>query len=162
MASSSGAVVIATAGTESGLALVCGLGADHALNHRVENYLDAVVDLTDGRGVDLVIEMLANRNLESDVALLAPRGRVVVVGSRGSLTFTPRLLMQREADIRGTALWNMTASERGDAVAGVGRFLTDPAMKAPTATVFDLADAALAHTHIMSEPAQGKCVLRCS
>jgi NADPH:quinone reductase len=162
MAVAAGAVVIATAGTETGLSLVRGLGAAHALNHHTPGYTQGIVEATKGRGVDLVIEMLANQNLEADGSLLADRGRVVVVGSRGSIMFTPRLLMQREAEVRGMALWNMTGEETAEALGGVSRLLADKAIRPATGSVFDLADAAAAHTHIMSAPANGKCVLRCS
>lgn len=162
MAVASGAVVIGTAGTEAGLALVRERGAAHALNHHSPSFAEELAEVTRGRGVELVIEMLANRNLENDVSLLAQRGRVVVVGSRGSLTFTPRALMLKEADIRGTALWNMTAEERADALVGVGRHLSDHTVGPAPSTVFDLRDAARAHAHIMSEPATGKVVLRCT
>ena len=74
-----------------------------------------------GRGPDVVIEMLANVNLAHDAELLAPRGRIVIVGSRGSLDFTPRVLMAREAIVHGMTLPNMTADEWREVNAGVQR-----------------------------------------
>ena len=65
-----------------------------------------------GRGVDCILEMLANVNLGADLQLLAPRGRVVVIGSRGSVEMNPRDAMMRDADIRGLVLGNAPGEER--------------------------------------------------
>ncbi len=56
--------------------------------------------------------MAAHLNLEKDLTVLATAGRVVIVGSRGSLNFTPRLAMVKEATILGLALWNATRRKR--------------------------------------------------
>lgn len=56
---------------------------------------------TDGKGVDVIVEMLANVNLGHDLKMLAHRGTVAVVGSRGDVQITPRDLMSREASIVG-------------------------------------------------------------
>lgn len=161
LAIAAGATVIGTAGTEEGLDLVRSLGAHHALNHRTPGYLDAVPALTDGRGVDLVVEMLADQNLEADALLLAQRGRVVVVGSRGSLTFTPRTLMAREADVRGTALWNLTPAEKHAALSEVSDFLATQQMVETQATVYALEHAVRAHEELTTRPALGKRILDC-
>ena len=62
-----------------------------------------------GEGIDLIIEMLANVNLSSDLELLRPHvGRVVVVGNRGTIDINPRLLMAKETSIRGMTLFSST------------------------------------------------------
>ncbi|MEU4191872.1 NADPH:quinone reductase [Kribbella sp. NPDC026611] len=158
MARRAGAVVIGTAGTEAGQDLVRSVGAQHVLGHGA---LDDIASLTDGQGVDLVVEMRAELNLEADTGVLAPRGRIVVVGSRGSLPFTPRALMFHEADVRGTALWNMSPGERTDGWSAIQRFLADGHLTAPIGAVFPLEDARLAHEHVLNHPATGKCILDC-
>ena len=100
--------VIGTASTPEGLDLIRAAGAHHVLNHSDPDHLDQVRDLTDGRGADVLIEMRADINLGSDPSALAKNGRIVIVGARGTVTILPRHLMVAEADIRGTALWNMT------------------------------------------------------
>ena len=66
------------------------------------------MSLTNGRGVDVIVEMLANINLDADLTMLAPHGRVVVVGSRGAVEINPRHAMRREAAILGMLLFNAT------------------------------------------------------
>ncbi|MGW6277802.1 NADPH:quinone reductase [Kribbella sp. NPDC055071] len=162
MARRAGAVVIGTAGTGPGEELVRSVGAHHVLNHREDDYLDGVAPLTGGRGVDLIIEMLADHNLEADTGVLAPRARIVIVGSRGSLPFTPRALMVHEADVRGTAVWNMTPAEQAQAQSAIADHLTAGDLTIPIGTAFPLAEAARAHEHVMTQPATGKCILDCS
>ncbi len=57
------AVVLGNVGTEEGLDAITANGAKHALNHRQDGYLDHVLELTEGQGVDIILEMLANVNL---------------------------------------------------------------------------------------------------
>ena len=52
-------------------------------NHKTEGYLDRIQELTCGKGVDVILEMLANVNLDRDLLALATGGRVVIIGSRG-------------------------------------------------------------------------------
>ena len=78
-----GMTVIGTASTERGRQLVSEQGAQHVLDHSAVSYLEEVQTLTDGQGVDVILEMLANVNLAKDLDLLAMHGRVVVIGNRG-------------------------------------------------------------------------------
>jgi hypothetical protein len=71
------------------------------------------------RGVDIILEMLANVNLSHDTRLLANNGRVVVIGSRGEVTINPRELMGRRASIRAFTLWGITPEEEADIHAGL-------------------------------------------
>src|SRR5437867_447199 len=84
-----------TPGADAGRKLVEGLGAEHVLDHKDERHMEKAKELTGGRGVDLIIELLANVNLGKDLPALAIRGRVIVVGSRGNVEITPRDLMSR-------------------------------------------------------------------
>src|SRR5207247_8943401 len=85
--------------------------AHPVLNHRTPDYLENLLSLTNRRGVDVILEMLANVNLGKDLSVLAPKGRVVVIGSRGKVEITPRDLMSRDADIRGMILFNASPQE---------------------------------------------------
>ena len=78
-----GATVIGTAGTDEGVAVVRAQGARHAVNHKAPGYLDEIVALSGGRGPDVILEMLANVNLDHDLTIVAPSGRIVVIGNRG-------------------------------------------------------------------------------
>ncbi len=74
LARAAGLPVTGTAGTDAGLKLVNEQGAQHAVNHAAEGYLDELKKLTGGRGYDLILEMLANKNLANDLGLLAKKG----------------------------------------------------------------------------------------
>jgi NADPH2:quinone reductase len=91
-----GVRVFGTAGTDKGRKLVVANGAEQALDHSNDGYLKQLVELTGGRGVNVIIEMLANKNLGKDLPLLALHGRVVVVGSRGPVEIDARNLMGRD------------------------------------------------------------------
>ncbi|HYB74326.1 MAG TPA: NADPH:quinone reductase, partial [Candidatus Sulfotelmatobacter sp.] len=92
-----GMKVIGTAGTDRGKKLVEQEGAHHVLDHKAAAYMDEVMKLTGDRGVDVILENLANVNLGKDLPLLAKKGRVVVVGSRGTVEINPRDAMMRDA-----------------------------------------------------------------
>ena len=111
LARAAGMIVIGTAGSEAGLELVKKEGAQYVLNHSSDGYLDELMKLTEGRGVDVIVELLANKNLAKDLTVLAKKGRVAVVGSRGTIEIDPRNAMSREADIRGVTLGNTSEQE---------------------------------------------------
>src|SRR5262249_38892206 len=97
LAHARGLTGIRTGGTETGISAAREHGADLVVNHGEPNYTDEIMKATGGRGVDLIIEMLGNVNLDRDLGLLARHGRVVVVGNRGRIEINPRDAMSREA-----------------------------------------------------------------
>ena len=103
--------VIGTAGSTEGRSLVLAEGAHHVLNHDTIGYLEALPELTSGRGVDVILEMLANVNLAKDLLALATGGRVVVIGCRDTIEIDPRIAMGREAAILGMTLFNASDKE---------------------------------------------------
>jgi len=155
-----GLTVIGTAGSSEGLELVRREGAHHVLNHHEHGYLDAVRDLTGGRGVDVIIEMLANVNLDRDLGLLAMRGRVVVVGNRGRIEIDPRQTMGKESAILGMVLWAASAEELEATHAWLGDAFARGALTPVVAAELPLAEAARAHEMVMAPGARGKVVLR--
>jgi NADPH:quinone reductase len=160
LARAAGMVVIGTAGTEAGLKLVKDQGACHAVNHSDAGYLNELMKLTDGRGFDLILEMLANKNLAADLGLLAKKGRVVVVGNRGTIEINPRDTMVRDADIRGFTLFNISDAEGREIHAALGAGLASGTLRPMIAQAIPLAEAARAHLEIMKPSgALGKIVL---
>jgi len=151
--------VIATAGTPEGAALVAGLGAHHVLNHREPGYLLQVPALTGGHGVDVVLEMLANVNLDQDLDVLALGGRVVVIGNRGRVEIDPRKAMGKDAAILGMTLFNATGAELLEIHAGLGAGLANGALTPVVAREMPLSDAIKAHQAVMESGALGKIVL---
>ncbi|MDX1952822.1 MAG: NADPH:quinone reductase [Verrucomicrobiota bacterium] len=158
-ARSAGLRVIATGGTAQGRELVSQHGAHHVLDHRAPGYLEEVKSLTTGIGVNLIIEMLANVNLGKDLPLLAAQGRVVVVGSRGSVEINPRDLMTRDADIRAMSLWNLNVMEHRSIHAAIEGAIHTGIIKPVIGKVFSLKEAGKAHLAVMEPGAFGKIVL---
>lgn len=155
-----GLTVIGTAGTEEGLRLVLENGAHHALNHKADDVAQQLLSLTENRGVNLILEMAAHVNLGKDLTLLAKRGRVVVIGSRGPVQINPRDAMGRDADIRPMTLMNATPDELQGIHAALVAGLELGALKPVIGKRIPLAEAARAHREVM-EPsgALGKMVL---
>ena len=154
-----GLVVLGTAGTEKGIELVRREGAHHTFNHTQSGYLEQIMKATGGRGVDLVLEMLANVNLGQDLKLLAPHGRVVVIGSRGDVTLSPRDLMARRASIHAFTLWGVTEAEENEIHAGLMAGLEKGTLHPVVGKELPLAEAARAHKEVLEPRAYGKIVL---
>jgi len=154
-----GCRVIATAGTAEGLVLVKNQGAIAALDHTKPNYLDALDDLTCGQGVNLVVEMLANVNLENDLNVLAKYGRIVVIGSRGRVEIDPRAAMGRDAAIVGMLLFNASEKQLRQIHAALTSGLANGTYKPVINVEMPLAQAAEAHIKVMQPGAKGKIIL---
>jgi NADPH2:quinone reductase len=154
-----GMVVFATAGTDAGLELAAAQGASHVFNHRTPGYAASILDATAGRGLDVILEMLANVNLNTDLGLLAPRGRVVVIGNRGTVEVDARQAMTRDADIRGMRLFNASTTEMAEIHAALGAGLRAGTLRPVVGRRFALGDARLAHEAVLAPGAHGKIVL---
>jgi len=159
LARANGMRVLGTAGSERGRKLVVEQGAHEVFDHGAPGYLDLIVKATEGRGVDVIMEMQANRNLGNDLGLLAPRGRVVVIGSRGRVELDPRDVMKREADIRGMVLFNTPAVELSHIHSELFDGLNDGVLRPIIGRDLPLADASKAHVAVMEPGAHGKIVL---
>jgi NADPH2:quinone reductase len=159
LAKAAGLTVFGTAGSEEGRALLREQKADGVFDHGAPDYLEHIVAKTAGSGVDLIIEMLANVNLAKDLTILAGRGRVAVVGSRGSIEINPRDLMSRNADVRGVMLFNAAPSELTRIHAALRAGLENGSLRPVIAREFSLPDASKAHQAVMSPGARGKIIL---
>ena len=154
-----GLKVAGTAGTEEGLALVRANGAHLAVSHRAPLYLDQIRDATGGRGPDLILEMLANVNLDHDLDLIAQHGRIVIIGNRGRIEIDPRKIMSREAEIIGVMLWRATDQELTESYADVTAGLEQGALRPVIGRELPLAEAPKAHDAVMAPGSKGKVVL---
>jgi NADPH2:quinone reductase len=159
LAHAMGMTVIGTAGSEKGLELVRSEGAQFAFNHHTAGYTDDILKATNGRGVDVILEMLANVNLAADLKLLARYGRVIIIGSRGDISITPRDLMSRTASVRGFTLWGITEAEEADVHAGLYAALENGTVRPVVGKKIPLAEAVRAHKEILENGAQGKIIL---
>jgi NADPH2:quinone reductase len=151
--------VIGTAGTDRGIALVRAQGAHDVFNHKDADCLSKVMTLTGGRGVDVVLEMLANVNLDRDLEVLALRGRVMVVGNRGRVEIDPRKMMGKDGTILGMTMFNATAEDHRAIHAALVAGLETGTVNPVIGRELPLAQAAQAHAAVMEPGAYGKIVL---
>ena len=159
MARAAGLRVIGTAGTDKGMTLVREQGAHEVLNHREADYASQVMPMTGGRGVDVIVEMLANVNLDRDLDLIALHGRVMVVGNRGRIEIDPRKIMGKDAAVLGMTMFNATAEEYRTIHAALVAGLESGALAPVVGREMPLAQAAQAHAAVMEPGAFGKIVL---
>jgi NADPH2:quinone reductase len=154
-----GLTVIGSAGTPQGLELIGRQGAHHAVDHHSQGYQQKIVELTQGRGVDAILEVLANVNLGHDLRMLSSGGRVVVIGSRGDATITPRDLMARDASIMAMTLWNVPTQGLRSIGSAIRAGLEEGFLHPVVAVQLPLAQAAEAHRRVAAGGALGKIVL---
>ena len=159
LAKRAGLTVIGSGGTEKGLDLIRAEGADHAVNHTADGYLEEVKRLTGGAGPNLILEMLANVNLAADMDLAAKFGRIVVIGARGDITIPPRVAMMKELDIRGIALWNASPEQVAPMMKDILAGAADGSLRPVIGREMKLAEAAAAHVAVLEPGAHGKIVL---
>ena len=154
-----GLKVIGSASSENGKKLVADEGADHVVDHTDDSHLAAVLELTNGRGVDVIIEMLANENLAKDFDALAMFGRISIVGNRGSLDFNPRLAMGKDASMFGMSLFNAPSDAMEEIHAAIFDGLSKGYLKPVVGESIPLAEAPRAHKRVIENKAFGKIVL---
>lgn len=159
LARAAGLRVIGTGGTEQGRKLAEEQGAHHVLDHHAPDYLKQLTSLTEGRGPDVILEMLANVNLNKDLGVLGKGGRVVVIGSRGEVEINPRLAMSRDAVVLGMSLFNASPQELSSIHAALVAGLEAGTLRPIVGRQFPLADAARAHEEVLKPGAHGKIVL---
>src|SRR5688572_11623116 len=159
MARAHGMRVIGTAGTTEGVRMVREQGAHEVLNHREADYLTKIPALTGGRGADVILEMLANVNLDRDLDVVAPHGRVMVIGNRGRVEIDPRKMMGKDGTILGMTLFNTTRAEFAEIHAGLVAGLENGTLNPVISKELPLDQAAQAHVAVMEPGAFGKIVL---
>ncbi len=158
-AKNAGLRVFGTASSFEGTALVTKQGADAVFDHSSPDHFAEVTEATGGKGVDVIIEMLANENLERDFECLAMFGRVVVVGNRGSLDFNPRVIMGKDAAVYGMALFNSLQPDRDEIHQAIFDGLTNGFLEPVIRKALPLAEAVTSHHEVIEDKAFGKIVL---
>ncbi len=159
LARAAGLTVIGTAGAEEGVNRILTQGVHFAVNHHEPSHLELAQSFNNNAGIDIIIEMLANVNLGKDLKALNTGGRIVVIGSRGTVEIDPRDTMSREAAIFGVLVFMATDREVAETQATLRAGLENGTLRPIIGKEFSLGDAALAHRHIMESKAEGKIVL---
>jgi NADPH2:quinone reductase len=106
MAKALGAKVIATAGSDAKCQACLDMGADHAINYKTSDFAEEAKKLTDGRGVDVVLDMVAGDYVAREVECLAEDGRIVIIAIQGGTKggFNAGLVLRRRLTITGSTL----------------------------------------------------------
>lgn len=159
LALQAGVRVMATGGTAAGRQLLVQQGDVLVFDHHSPTYLEAIRAASEGEGVRAIVDMLADQNLGVDLTLLAPAGRVVVVGSRGPVTVNPRDILSQESQITGVNLFSTPADRlhglQNALYAGVTRGALQPVVRQE----LPLAQACQVHQRILAPGALGNWVL---
>lgn len=159
LAKAAGLDVYGTASTEEGLQALKQHGVKGFYNHKDSKYIEQVkVDVPGG--FNLILEMLANVNLDTDLELLAPKGRVVIIGSRGKIEIDPRATMGKETEIRGLALFNCSPDEMKKTQAALFAALGSGVFKPRISQEIDLLRAPKSHELVMNSGNCGKVLLK--
>lgn len=168
LAAARGSRVFATAGSTEKCRACEGLGAERAINYRSEDFVEVVRELTDGRGVDVVLDIVGGSYVNRDLAALAMDGRVVVIGfmeGEPTATVDLRRILGRRLTITGSALRPRSVKEKGDIADALRRevwpLLERSVVKPIVYRTFPLREAAAAHRLMESGEHIGKIVLVC-
>jgi NADPH2:quinone reductase len=127
-----------------------------ALNHHDAHYIDQIMAATNGRGPDVILEMLANVNLGKDLAMIARRGRIIVIGNRGTIEINPREAMAKGASIIGMMLLNTPPEETHRIASALSAGLENGTLNPLVGREFPLNDAPRAHETVLAPGAFGK------
>jgi NADPH2:quinone reductase len=154
-----GLTVLGTASTQRGLDTIKKEGGEHTFDHGKPGCTEEIMKATEGRGVEVILEMLANVNLAADLKMLALNGRVIVIGNRGEITINPRDLMIRRGSIRAFTLWARTETEYTEIHAAIGAGLENGTLRPVVGKELPLKEAAQAHIEVLQPGSGGKITL---
>ena len=166
LAAARGATVLATAGSDEKCRACEDLGAKQAINYKTADFVEAVLQLTDGKGVDLILDIVGGSYIGRSLEALATDGRLVEIGFMGgestaSVDF--RRVLARRLTITGSLLRPRSVDEKGQ-IASALRTEVWPLLERGTVRpiihrVLPLAEAAEAHRLMESSEHVGKIVL---
>jgi NADPH2:quinone reductase len=165
LARARGSRVFATAGSDRKCAACEGLGAERAINYRERDFVPVVHDLTGGRGVDVVLDMVGGEYVQRNIDVLAVDGRLVQIALLGGAKAQINMVgvMQRRLTITGSTLRPRSVAEKGALAAAllehVWPLLEQGAVRPVIDKTFPLRDAANAHRLMESSTHIGKLVL---
>lgn len=163
LALAAGMDVVASSGTAAGADLLRQQGVTNVIMHNEADHLAPYQSLASqsmDRGFDIVIEMLANHNLDQDLKALAFGGCVAVVGNRGTVEINPRDLMARDASVVGVALANVKPAELAVIAKSLRPLFEKGVLKPVIRHSYPLIELAQAHEDVLKSGALGNLVIR--
>ncbi len=162
LAKRAGAKVLATASSDERLERLKPLGMDHGINYRRDDVAKSVMKITEGKGVNLVVDPVGGATLQGSIMSLAYRGRISMVGAAGreAMTVDVSPLMPGNRSLTGVFLGAEIATDRAH---NMIQRLVDEAARGEFKVVIDrtfpLSEAAAAHAYIESRQAVGRVLL---
>lgn len=165
LAKAAGARVIATAGSDDKCAACVALGADHAINYRTHDFVAEVKRLTDGKGANVVLDMVAGDYVARELQCMAEDGRLVIIAVQGGVKseIDAGAVLRRRLVITGSTLRPRPVAFKSDIAnslrAKVWPWLESGRVKPVIHQVFPAAEAAAAHALMESNQHIGKLVL---
>ena len=165
IAKAMGAKVIVTAGSDEKCAACIALGADHAINYKTADFAEEIKRLTNGKGVNVILDMVAGNYVTREIECMAEDGRLVIIAVQGGIKaeFNAGLVLRKRLTITGSTL-RPRSLEFKTAIAKALKEKVWPlfetgAIKPVIHSTFAAADAAKAHTLMESNQHIGKIVL---
>ena len=165
LAKAMGAHVLVTAGSDEKCQACLDLGADHAINYKTSDFGERVLALTQGRGVDVILDMVAGSYVAREVGCLAEDGRLVIIAVQGGIdaSFDASLVLRKRLKITGSTLRPRPIAFKA-AIAAQLKAMVWPLLEAGSVRVqifktFAAADAAQAHALMESNAHIGKIML---
>ena len=168
LAKALGCRVIVTAGTDEKCAACTALGADLAINYRTQDFVAEVKAFTQGRGADVILDMVAGDYIERELQCVADDGRIAVIATQGgnSSQIDSGLLLRKRIALTGSTLRPRSIAYKTRLAQAlrdtVWPLIEKGSVKPVIHRVFDAADAAQAHALMESSTHVGKIVLRWS
>ncbi len=165
LAKAAGARVIATAGSDDKCAACVALGADHAVNYRTHDFVAEVKRLTDGKGANVVLDMVAGDYVARELQCMAEDGRLVIIAVQGGVKseIDAGAVLRRRLVITGSTLRPRPVAFKSDIANSlrtkVWPWLESGRVKPVIHQVFPAAEAAAAHALMESNQHIGKLVL---
>jgi NADPH:quinone reductase len=165
IAKAMGARVIVTAGSDDKCAACVALGADHAVNYKTTDFVEQVKKLTDGKGVNVILDMVAGSYISREVECMAEDGRLVIIAVQGGVKaeFNAGMVLRKRLTLTGSTL-RPRSLEFKTSIAKALRekvwpLVASGAIKPVIHSTFAAADAASAHALMESNQHVGKIVL---
>ena len=161
-----GARVYATAGSAEKCAACESLGAQKAINYHQTDFVSAIKDLTNGRGVDVVLDMVAGEYVQRNIEVLAMNGRLVMIGRQGGVKSEIDVMpiLRKRLVLTGSTLRTRSVEEKGALARLVHQHVwplfESGAVRVIVHQTFRLQDAAAAHRLMESSAHVGKIVLQ--
>ncbi len=165
MAKAFGATVIATAGSDAKCQACLALGADHAINYRTQDFVLEVKNLTGGKGVDVVLDMVAGGYVAREVECMAEDGRLVIIAVQGGIKseFNAGIVLRKRLLVTGSTLRPRPVAFKAAIAAALRKnvwpLLEQGRIKCVIHSQFPAAQAAQAHSLMESNAHIGKIVL---